>query len=312
MRAPWPIIEVHVVSQAKGALEAFADLDARSRRWGVRTWPDKDGAVVGGQSEDAVSRAIAWLRKRLGDEMIVGAPQVAYRETITRRAQIEATHASGGAGESAKLLLEFEPGKPGSGYQFESRISDRAILGKHVAAVRRALKAAQQAGLLAGFPVIDFKATLVGGARHDLDSDAASFEATARSAFRQLREEGEPVLLEPVMRVEVTTPEDCFGDVIGDLNVRRGQIQVSDQAASRRVASDQVALARVPLSNMFGYANTLRAMTGGVAHFRMEFDHHQPIPQMPDPVDDPRFPGAMAMRVGAGGRSNVVAFSRRA
>ena len=216
------------------------------------------------------------LKRTYKVEANIGAPQVAYRETLGRRVEIDYTHKkqTGGSGQFARIKVVFEPGEPGSGYQFESKVVGGTVPKEFIPGVEKGLLSAKESGLLAGFPVIDFKATLVDGAYHDVDSSVLAFEIAARAAFRELRERGHPKLLEPIMKVEVTTPEEFVGDVIGDLNSRRGHIQGSDQRGNA-----QVVIAMVPLANMFGYVNTLRSMTQGRAAFHMEYDHYEAVPQ---------------------------------
>jgi elongation factor G len=206
----------------------------------------------------------------------VGAPQVAYRETITRRAEIDYTHKkqTGGSGQFARIKLVFEPGEPGSGFKFESKVVGGSVPKEYVPGVQKGLASAKESGILAGFPVIDFKVALVDGAYHDVDSSVLAFEIAARAAFREGMQKAGPVLLEPVMKVEVVTPEDYMGDIIGDLNSRRGQISGMDQRGNARVID-----AMVPLANMFGYVNTLRSMSQGRAQYTMQFDHYEPVPQ---------------------------------
>ena len=206
----------------------------------------------------------------------IGAPQVAYRETLGRKVDIDYTHKkqTGGSGQFARVKITFEPVEPGVGYSFESKIVGGNVPKEFIPGVEKGLASVKENGLLAGFPVIDFKATLTDGAYHDVDSSVLAFEIAARAAFRELRDKGSIKLLEPIMKVEVTTPEDWVGDVIGDLNSRRGQIQGQDQRGNA-----QVVIAMVPLANMFGYVNTLRSMTQGRAACHMEYDHYEAAPQ---------------------------------
>jgi elongation factor G len=207
----------------------------------------------------------------------VGAPQVAYRETITRRAEVDYTHKkqTGGTGQFARVKLVFEPGEPGSGFVFESAIVGGAVPKEYIPGVQKGLESVKDNGLLAGFPLIDFKATLIDGAFHDVDSSVLAFEIASRAAFKELREKGGPKLLEPIMNVEVVTPEEYLGSVIGDLNSRRGQIQGQDMRGNATVVN-----AFVPLANMFGYVNQLRGMSQGRAQFTMQFDHYETVPQV--------------------------------
>ena len=201
---------------------------------------------------------------------------MAYRETLGRRTDIDYTHKkqTGGSGQFARIKLTFEPGEPGSGYSFESAVTGGNVPKEYVPGVEKGLASAKENGLLAGFPVIDFKAILTDGDYHDVDSSVLAFEIAARAAFRELREKAKPKLLEPIMKVEVVTPEDYTGSVIGDLNARRGQIQSQDVRGNANVIT-----AMVPLANMFGYVNTLRGMTQGRANFHMEYDHYEAVPQ---------------------------------
>jgi elongation factor G len=206
----------------------------------------------------------------------VGAPQVAYRETITQRGEIDYTHKkqTGGSGQFARIKLVFEPLEPGSGFKFESAVIGGTVPKEYVPGVLKGLEGSRDSGTIAGFPMIDFKATLTDGAYHDVDSSVLAFEIAARAAFREGIPKCRPVLLEPVMKVEVVTPEDYMGDVIGDLNSRRGQIQGMDSRGNASVIA-----AMVPLANMFGYVNNLRSMSQGRAQYSMHFDHYEQVPQ---------------------------------
>jgi elongation factor G len=206
----------------------------------------------------------------------IGAPQVAYRETITRPAEIDYTHKkqTGGAGQYARIKIRFEPLPPGSGFQFENSVVGGAVPKEYVPGVEKGLKASTENGVLAGFPVIDLKAELIDGAYHDVDSSVLAFEIAARAAFREGLAKAQCKLLEPIMKVEVVTPDDYMGDCIGDLNSRRGQILGMDARGNAQVID-----AMVPLANMFGYVNTLRSMTQGRAAYTMTFDHYAPVPQ---------------------------------
>jgi len=172
------------------------------------------------------------------------------------------------------VKILFEPAEPGAGYSFESKIVGGSVPREYIPGVEKGLLSAKDNGLLAGFPVIDFSATLLDGKYHDVDSSVLAFEIAGRAAFRELRSKGAPKLLEPVMKVEATTPEDYVGDVIGDLLSRRGVIQATAQRGNA-----QVIIAMVPLANMFGYVNTLRSMSQGRANFHMEYDHYEAVPQ---------------------------------
>jgi elongation factor G len=216
------------------------------------------------------------MKREFKVEANIGAPQVAYRETITKSAEINYTHKkqTGGSGQFAKLTLVFEPNEPGKGYEFENEIVGGAIPKEYIPGVEKGLEGAQETGIIAGFPVVDFKVRLIDGAYHDVDSSALAFEIATRAAFKEGMQKAGPQLLEPMMKVEVVTPEDYMGDVIGDLNSRRGQIGSMDDRGNAKVIT-----AMVPLANMFGYINTLRSMSQGRANYSMVFDHYEPVPQ---------------------------------
>jgi elongation factor G len=216
------------------------------------------------------------MKREFKVEANIGAPQVAYRETISRTSEIDYTHKkqTGGSGQFARVKLRFEPLPPGSGFEFENDVVGGSVPKEYVPGVEKGIKNSKDNGVLAGFPCIDFKATLFDGAYHDVDSSVLAFEIAARSAFKEGIMKAGPKLLEPMMRVEVVTPEDYMGDVIGDLNSRRGQVTGMDQRGNARVVT-----AMVPLANMFGYVNTLRSMSQGRAQYTMHFDHYEQVPQ---------------------------------
>jgi len=201
---------------------------------------------------------------------------VAYRETITKTVEHDYTHKkqTGGAGQFARVKIRFEPLEPGQGFVFENAVVGGAVPKEYVPGVQKGLEAARETGVIAGFPVIDFKATLIDGAYHDVDSNVLTFDIAARACFREAIAKAGPKLLEPVMRVEVVTPEEYMGDIIGDLNSRRGQINGMDTRGNARVIT-----AMVPLANMFGYVNNLRSMSQGRAQYTMHFDHYEQVPQ---------------------------------
>jgi elongation factor G len=232
--------------------------------------------VIKGMGELHLEIIVDRMKREFKVEANVGAPQVAYRETITKKYTIDYTHKkqSGGSGQFARVIIDFEPQPAGAGYEFESKIVGGSVPREYIPGVEKGLAAALDTGVIAGFPTIDFKATLTDGAYHDVDSSTLAFEIAARAAFREGIAKASPTLLEPVMKVEVVTPEDFMGDVIGDLNSRRGQISGMDQRGNARTVD-----AMVPLANMFGYVNTLRSMTQGRATYTMEFDHYEPVPQ---------------------------------
>ncbi len=216
------------------------------------------------------------MRREFKVDANVGLPQVAYRETISRETVTDYTHKkqTGGAGQFARVKIVFEPLKVGEGFVFDNAVTGGSVPREYVPGVEKGLKGARESGVIAGFPVIDFKATLIDGASHDVDSSVMAFEIASRQAFREGISKAGPVLLEPVMRVEVVTPEDYMGDVIGDLNSRRGNVSGMDTRGNARVIT-----AMVPLANMFNYVNTLRSMSQGRAQYTMHFDHYEKVPQ---------------------------------
>jgi elongation factor G len=266
-------------------LQRLAEQDASL---GAVTDPETGQTVLGGETERQLELVIERLRREFGREFNVGAPQVAYRETLGRRSEVDYTHKkqSGGSGLFARVLLAFEPGLPGSGYRFESKIVAGSVPEEFIPGVEKGLEASRKSGVLAGFPVIDFKATLVDGDYHGVDSSVLAFEIAARAAFRDGLRKAQCKLLEPIMKVEVVTPEDYGRDCVDDLNRRRGQVQGTAMHGSTLAIS-----ALVPLANMFGYANSLRPMTDGRATYTMRFDRYAPIP-----YDDDLPPSAIAVR----------------
>jgi len=280
MEFPAPVIEIAVEPKSKADQEklgvALSKLAAEDPSFTVSTDHESGQTILKGMGELHLDIKIDILKRTYKVEANIGAPQVAYRESISRRAEIDYTHKkqTGGTGQFARVKLVFEPGEPGSGFQFESSIVGGAVPKEYIPGVVKGLESAKENGLLAGFPLIDFKATLIDGAFHDVDSSVLAFEIAARAAFKELREKGGPKLLEPIMAVEVVTPEDYLGSVIGDLNGRRGQIQGQDMRGNATVIN-----AFVPLANMFGYVNALRGMSQGRAQFTMLYDHYETVPQ---------------------------------
>jgi elongation factor G len=201
---------------------------------------------------------------------------VAYRETISKSIDTDYTHKkqTGGSGQFARIKITFEPLEPGSGIEFESKVVGGSVPKEYIPGVEKGLKSASTTGVLAGFPMTDMKMTLYDGDSHDVDSSVMAFEIASRAAFREGVGKAGPKLLEPIMRVEVVTPEEYMGDIIGDLNSRRGNVSGMDQRGNARVVN-----AMVPLANMFGYVNNLRSMSQGRAQFSMHFDHYEQVPQ---------------------------------
>jgi elongation factor G len=280
MDFPDPVIEIAIEPKSKADQEklgvALQKLAAEDPTFRVSTDQESGQTILRGMGELHLDIKVDILKRTYKVEANIGQPQVAYRETLGRRTDIDYTHKkqTGGSGQFARIKITFEPSETGAGYQFESKVVGGDVPREFVPGVEKGLASAKENGLLAGFPVIDFKATLTGGDYHDVDSSVLAFEIAARAAFRELRDKASPKLLEPIMKVEVTTPEDYVGDVIGDLNSRRGMIQGTDQRGNA-----QVIIAMVPLANMFGYVNTLRSMSQGRANFHMDYDHYEAVPQ---------------------------------
>ena len=280
MEFPEPVIEVAVEPKSKadqekmsGALQRLAAEDPSFR---VSVDQESGQTVIKGMGELHLEILVDRMKREFKVDANVGAPQVAYRETITRNAEVDYTHKkqTGGSGQFARIKLVFEPLERGEGFQFDSAIVGGAVPKEYVPGVEKGLSVSRDSGVVAGFPVIDFKATLIDGAYHDVDSSVMAFEIAARAAFREGLPKAKPVLLEPIMKVEVVTPEEYMGDVIGDLNSRRGQVTGMDSRGNANVVG-----AMVPLANMFGYVNNLRSMTQGRAQYTMHFDHYEQVPQ---------------------------------
>src|SRR5688500_18129096 len=216
------------------------------------------------------------LRRTYKVDANIGAPQVAYREKITRSTTVDYTHKkqTGGTGQFARVKIVAAPNEPGKGFEFESKIIGGNVPKEYIPGVEKGLASVLGAGILAGFPVVDLTVQLIDGAYHEVDSSALAFEIASRGALREALQKGGSVLLEPIMKVEVVTPEDYTGSVIGDLNSRRGQIQGQDMRGNANVVN-----AMVPLANMFSYVNNLRSMSQGRATFTMQFDHYEQVPQ---------------------------------
>ena len=281
MNFPEPVIEQAIEPKSKADQEklgvALAKMVAEDPSFTVHTDQESGQTIMKGMGELHLDIKVDILRRTYKVDANIGAPQVAYRETLGRKADIDYTHKkqTGGTGQFARVKIIFEPGEPGSGFVFESKIVGGNVPKEYIPGVEKGLVSAKENGLLAGFPVIDFKATLYDGGYHDVDSSVLAFEIASRAAFRELREKGSPKLLEPIMKVEVVTPDEYMGDVIGDLNSRRGQIQGTETRGNA-----QVVTAFVPLANMFGYVSTLRSFSQGRAQFTMQYDHYEQVPQV--------------------------------
>ncbi|MDH5472448.1 MAG: elongation factor G [Gammaproteobacteria bacterium] len=277
---PEPVISIAVAPKDKGAAEklgiAIGKMIQEDPSFRVETDEDSGETILKGMGELHLDIKIDILKRTHGVEVIVGKPQVAYRETITQKVEDSYTHKkqTGGSGQFAKIDYSIEPGEPGSGYQFESVVTGGNIPREFWPAVQKGFQMSMDRGVLAGYPCLDFKVTLIDGSFHAVDSSAIAYELAARAGYRQTMPKASPQLMEPIMKVDVFTPDDNVGDVIGDLNRRRGMIK--DQEAG---ATGVRIKAECPLSEMFGYIGDLRTMTSGRGQFSMEFQHYMPCPK---------------------------------
>jgi elongation factor G len=276
---PEPVIEVAVEPKTKGDQDkmgtALARLAAEDPSFQVTIDPESGQTVIKGMGELHLEVLVDRMKREFQVAANVGAPQVAYRETISRPAEVDYIHRkqTGGAGQFARVKVRFEPLAAGSGLNIESAVRGGSVPREFIPAVEKGLRNAAEAGILSGYPVTDLKATLYDGDSHDVDSSALAFEIAARSAFREGTQKASPRLLEPIMRVEVVSPKEYMGEIVGDLNSRRGHISGMDQRGNARVIT-----AAVPLATMFGYVNSLRSASQGRAQFTMHFDHYAEAP----------------------------------
>src|SRR6516225_8753289 len=280
MEFPDPVIEIAIEPKSKADQEklgvALAKLVAEDPSFRVTTDQESGQTILKGMGELHLDIKVDILKRTYKVDANIGAPQVAYREKITRPATVDYTHKkqTGGHGQFARIKIVAEPLPPAGGFVFENEVVGGTVPKEYIPGVEKGLESVLGSGVLAGFPVVDLKVTLIDGAYHDVDSSALAFEIGARAALREALQKGSPVLLEPIMKVEVVTPEDYTGSVIGDLNSRRGQIQGQDMRGNANVIN-----AMVPLANMFGYVSNLRSMSQGRATFTMQFDHYEQVPQ---------------------------------
>lgn len=280
MEFPEPVIEIAIEPKSKADQEklgvALAKLVAEDPSFRVHTDQESGQTILKGMGELHLDIKVDILKRTYKVEANIGAPQVAYREKITRKVTEDYTHKkqTGGTGQFAAVKIVVEPLPAGTGFEFENEIVGGAVPKEYIPGVEKGLESVLGSGILAGFPVVDLKVTLIDGKYHEVDSSALAFEIAARSALREAMKKGGPVLLEPIMKVEVVTPEDYTGSVIGDLNSRRGQIQGQDMRGNANVVT-----AMVPLQNMFGYVSNLRSMSQGRATFTMQFDHYAEVPR---------------------------------
>ncbi|SDR38608.1 elongation factor G [Pseudovibrio sp. Tun.PSC04-5.I4] len=280
MEFPDPVIEIAVEPKTKSDQEkmgvALHRLAAEDPSFRVKTDEESGQTIIAGMGELHLDILVDRMRREFKVEANIGAPQVAYRETVTRTADVDYTHKkqSGGTGQFARIKLTISPNEAGTGFEFANTIVGGNVPKEYIPGVSKGIESVMSSGPLAGFPMVDIKATLTDGAYHDVDSSVLAFEIAGRAGFREAVAKAGPKLLEPVMKVEVVTPEDYMGDVIGDLNSRRGQIAGTE---NRGVVT--VITAMVPLANMFGYVNNLRSMSQGRAQYSMVFDHYDQVPQ---------------------------------
>ncbi|MHC5653040.1 elongation factor G [Stappia sp. ICDLI1TA098] len=280
MEFPDPVIEIAVEPKTKSDQEkmglALNRLAAEDPSFRVKTDEESGQTIIAGMGELHLDIIVDRMKREFKVEANIGAPQVAYRETITRLAEVDYTHKkqTGGTGQFARIKIVIEPNEVGAGYTFKSTIVGGSVPKEYIPGVTKGIESVMSSGPLAGFPMVDIKATLIDGAYHDVDSSVLAFEIAARAGFREAIQKAAPKLLEPIMKVEVVTPEDYMGDVIGDLNSRRGQITGTENRGVVTVVN-----AMVPLANMFGYVNNLRSMSQGRAQYSMVFDHYEQVPQ---------------------------------
>jgi elongation factor G len=288
------VLEIAVEPKTSGdrekVMEALARLAADDPFLRVSVDNESRQTIISGMGEPHLEVILDRLKREFKVDVSIGAPQVAYRETITRPIDIDWTHKKQirGSGEYARIKVHLEPLARAGGFEFQDEVAGDALPREYVPAVEMGVRRALESGVLAGFPVIGLKVTLIDGAYHETDSSAHAFEIAARAAVKEGLAKAAPNLLEPVMRVEVVTEREYMGDVIGDLNNRRGHIRDLGQRSDA-----EVIIATVPLVNMFGYARSLTSLSGGEASFTMRFDHYEPIP----PSDDDPFRPAIGMRL---------------
>ena len=280
MEFPEPVIEIAVEPKTKGDQEkmgaALARLAQEDPSFRVASDDESGQTIIKGMGELHLDILVDRMKREFKVDANIGAPQVAYRETITKPSDVDYTHKkqSGGAGQFARVKMTISPGEPGTGFVFENKIVGGAIPKEYIPGVEKGIASVLDNGVLAGFPLLDINVVLHDGAFHDVDSSVMAFEIAGRAAFREAAQSAAPKLLEPIMDVEVVTPEEYMGDVIGDLNSRRGQIAGTESRSNATVIKS-----KVPLANMFGYVSHLRSMSQGRAQFTMQFDHYEQVPQ---------------------------------
>jgi elongation factor G len=279
MEFPEPVIEIAIEPNTKADQEkmgmALSRLAAEDPSFRVKTDEESGQTIIAGMGELHLDIIVDRMKREFKVDASVGQPQVAYRETITQAADVDYTHKkqTGGTGQFARVIMRFEPLPAGTGFEFENEVVGGNVPREYIPGVEKGIKGALNGGVIAGFPMVDIKAVLRDGKYHEVDSSVLAFEIAGRAAFREGMQKARPVLLEPIMKVEVVTPDDYAGSVIGDLNSRRGQVQGTEMRGNATVIN-----AMVPLANMFGYVNTLRSMSQGRAQYTMQFDHYAQVP----------------------------------
>ena len=280
MEFPDPVIEIAVEPKTKGDQEKMGEALSRLAKedpsFRVTSDEESGQTIIKGMGELHLDIIVDRMKREFKVEANIGAPQVAYRETILGKSETEYIHKkqSGGAGQFAKVKLSVEPLEPGKGREVDNQIKGGAIPKEFIPGVEKGIQSVAESGILAGFPIIDYKVVIIDGLHHDVDSSVLAFEIASRACFRDACQKATLKLLEPIMKVEVVTPEDFMGDVIGDLNSRRGQVGSTEPRGNATVVS-----ATVPLANMFGYINNLRSFTQGRAQYTMQFSHYDKVPQ---------------------------------
>ncbi|HQT39531.1 MAG TPA: elongation factor G, partial [Acidocella sp.] len=280
MAFPVPVIDISVEPKTKEGVEKMTlglqKLAGEDPSLRLKTDQETGQTILSGMGELHLEIIIDRLRREYGVDANIGAPQVAYRETISKSHTETYTHKkqSGGSGQYAEVKVVFEPLERNDGIQFENKVVGGTVPKEYIPAVEKGIRNQADTGVLAGFPTVDFKYTLVDGKYHDVDSSALAFEIAAKACFREGMKKAGPIILEPIMDVEITTPQDHVGDVVGDLNRRRGMIQNQESSGSTIIVR-----AHVPLKEMFGYISHLRSMTKGRASFTMQFHHYDPVPR---------------------------------
>ncbi|MCH8237359.1 MAG: elongation factor G [Proteobacteria bacterium] len=279
MEFPDTVMEIAVEPKTQSDQEkmsrALGRLAAEDPSFKVSSDPESGQTIISGMGELHLEIIVDRMLREFKVDANIGQPQVAYRETVSTKAEVDYTHKkqTGGAGQFARLKIRVEPLPSGSGYEFENKVRGGSVPREYIPGVQKGLKSAMESGIMTGFPVTDLKVTLLDGDSHDVDSSVMAFEIASRAAFREVSQKAKPRLLEPMMRVEIVTPEDYLGDIIGNLNSRRGNVSGMDQRGNARVIN-----ALAPLANMFGYVNSLRSMSQGRAQFTMHFDHYAVVP----------------------------------